>query len=85
MKFSEAKAKLCPFMSARFNLALRSDSGYPQDKPNIFNCCVSNCMSWVTTKTHESLPSVSALYDIEGNELPFADKEGYCILLERDR
>ncbi|MFA5214443.1 hypothetical protein [Sulfuricurvum sp.] len=85
MKFSEATNKICPFMSARFNLAIRGDYGIPDNKPNIFNCSVSRCMSWVTTKTYISIRSQSALYDEIGDELPFSDKEGYCILLERYR
>jgi hypothetical protein len=81
MKFSEAKSKICPFMSARFNL-----SSHPRENnPNLFYCSVNSCMSWVTTKTHVSIPSGSALYDDIGDELSFSDKEGYCILLERDR
>jgi hypothetical protein len=70
MTFSDAKFKVCPFMSARLN------------DFNKVRCLVSDCMAWVTTKTHESLPSDSALYDIEGDELPLMKKEGYCKLLE---
>lgn len=81
MKFSKVKGKICPFMSARFNLSF-----HPRDNvPNIYYCTVERCMSWVTTKTHLSIPSGSALYDDIGDELSFGDKEGFCILLERDK
>lgn len=78
MTFKEAKSKICPFMSARFNLSVHP-------RLNDFNkvyCVVSECMSFVVTKTNASLPSGSALYDIEGDELSFDLKEGFCKLLE---
>lgn len=78
MTFKDAKSKICPFMSARFNLSSHS-------RMNDFNkvhCLVSECMAFVVIKTHESLPSGSALYDIEGDELSFDLKEGFCKLLE---
>jgi hypothetical protein len=78
MTFHDAKYKVCPFMSARFNLS----SSPVLNDPNKIKCLVHDCMAWVTTKTHESLPSDSALYDIQGDELPLMKKEGYCKLLE---
>lgn len=74
MTFQSAMSKICPIMSARYNSVNLSY----ENKPVFVNCVCDRCMAFTVTKTHESLPSGSALYDIEGDELPYNQKEGYC-------
>lgn len=75
MKVSLAHTKICPFMSLPIVEQFDND--------NYCLCVTQYCMSWVFTKEYIAIPSGSAFYDDIGDELPSVDKEGYCILLER--
>lgn len=85
MKRSEAKNKICPFMS---------QSELPTDfkrNPHFSKafCMNADCMAWVDTKTRTDITDLSpeelalksppSHYD---KELSDGDKEGYCVRLQ---
>ncbi len=69
MKVSEAKEKLCPFMS---NQAVKDLGHGVQSVRN--NCICGDCMAWQWTVTNEE----GHVDDIDSDE----EQEGYCIRLK---
>lgn len=100
MKVSEAKTKVCPFMSI----------GFAADTPTLrsgglveVTCRCGDCMAWQYSVTHSSIEIKKAFetppdnkvmffeYGVEGNklrtygiEINEDDKEGYCKRLTND-
>ena len=82
MLVSEATKKICPFMSAKLNLSVRNDRGVPDNKPNLFYCCASSCMSWVATKTEIDIWDNEIGCYVSGGVLDYLSCEGFCSLME---
>ena len=82
MKVSEAKTKVCPFIS---NILPAEDDGFQYGWK--VNCTCGDCMAWEYTKEYEVQAFRDDEHDIDlsnglkpkfGKELPEDEKEGYC-------
>ena len=78
MKVSEAKTKVCPFISlGRINI--RPDTLEYESTNGFSNCICGDCMAWVYTKTKTCGIKKEWLAQPEDYKgLPENEKEGYC-------
>ena len=83
MKVSEAKTKICPFMSITF----AADTEHLRSGGLIRQSCIcGDCMAFVYTKQHSSTKNEEftekagdvTYLKTRAKELPEDEKEGYC-------
>ena len=90
MKISEAKTKICPFMSGLGSGVSPSGDFLIDFEP--VKCICGGCMAFVYTKQHSSTKNEEftekagdvTYLKTRAKELPEDEKEGYCKRIEND-
>ena len=86
MKVSEAKTKICPFLSG-LGSGVAPSGDFLIDFESV-KCICGDCIAWEMTKTHKQGglqdPWDEGYDETQAEELPEDEKSGYCKRLTND-